>query len=647
MYDQFSYIIPYRKSSEDRESALNFTIGYMNKHFPDVEVIVVEQDAAPRDHNLDGKFRLVFSYNPGLFNRSWGMNCGAVCSSRPYVVFADNDVFMSVADYATFFNAILDENIDVVTPAGITINNPEVKKVKNIRIIGGKDFNCIEELEERDRWTYAMMLILFKKERLFEVGGWFEEFEGWGAEDNAMDELIQHSLTPAILNLQLYHIDHGRSVLDGNKQPNYEKNVKILEQIKKSFRRDPQEYVEKRRALNRIFGMGDVNKYKKADYLQKVEEIKELLGRHTQTSIFNGKTKRCVLAITTFNRVDYLHAMLVSFLQTRNNFFNWEIVVADDGSTDDTRSYLEQLSQVWPGFHIIFNERRGVAHQFNSIVQKLDRSRFDICFKCDDDILFMQSGWDALYAETIEETGYDHLCYYYRGWRADIGFNEPVIKDVRLVAYCEKLHIQGAFFTLTPSIIRAVGYMDAKNFAPRAYEHVDYSLRCGRAGFNDTEYIYDVLGSNDFLWLNYDQNYKSTVPINELYAKLSPPERNQKKLGLLADASRIYVPYNESPKSYDDQYMLELSYSVIEDLKQDIKSLKQHIAATKHDKVKNDQVAQVEQIAGYSDEEWLSRYRELKSWYHKEYEVLPLWYKRFGHIIKVVKGKRTVSSLFK
>jgi hypothetical protein len=33
-------------------------------------------------------------------------------------------------------------------------------------------------------------------------------------------------------------------------------------------------------------------------------------------------------------------------------------------------------------------------------------------------------------------------------------------------------------------------------------------------------------------------------------------------------------------------------------------------------------------------------------WYDKEYEVLPLWYKRFGHVIKVLTGKRTFRSLF-
>jgi hypothetical protein len=39
-------------------------------------------------------------------------------------------------------------------------------------------------------------------------------------------------------------------------------------------------------------------------------------------------------------------------------------------------------------------------------------------------------------------------------------------------------------------------------------------------------------------------------------------------------------------------------------------------------------------------------YYDLKTWYHDEYEVLPLWYKRMGHIIKVLKGKRSFRSLF-
>lgn len=39
-------------------------------------------------------------------------------------------------------------------------------------------------------------------------------------------------------------------------------------------------------------------------------------------------------------------------------------------------------------------------------------------------------------------------------------------------------------------------------------------------------------------------------------------------------------------------------------------------------------------------------YDQLFKWYHSEYEILPLWYKRFGHILKVLMGKRTFKSLF-
>ena len=38
--------------------------------------------------------------------------------------------------------------------------------------------------------------------------------------------------------------------------------------------------------------------------------------------------------------------------------------------------------------------------------------------------------------------------------------------------------------------------------------------------------------------------------------------------------------------------------------------------------------------------------KELQNYYDKEYEVLPLWYKRIGHVIKVVIGKRNFKSLF-
>ncbi len=46
--------------------------------------------------------------------------------------------------------------------------------------------------------------------------------------------------------------------------------------------------------------------------------------------------------------------------------------------------------------------------------------------------------------------------------------------------------------------------------------------------------------------------------------------------------------------------------------------------------------------------EYLKSNRDtIRDWYEKEYEVLPLWYKRFGHVLKVMTGKRSFKSLYK
>jgi hypothetical protein len=37
----------------------------------------------------------------------------------------------------------------------------------------------------------------------------------------------------------------------------------------------------------------------------------------------------------------------------------------------------------------------------------------------------------------------------------------------------------------------------------------------------------------------------------------------------------------------------------------------------------------------------------IKEWYGKEYEVLPLWFKRVGHLIKIVQGHRSFKSVLK
>ena len=345
----------------------------------------------------------------------------------------------------------------------------------------------------------------------------------------------------------------------------YDIDDKLLSELAKAISENKTQYSVVREKMMNVLGIGNRNKYEQAVHWSK--EIIDLLKKHRRLK--RPQPARKVLAVTTYNRITYLHTFLKSFLNTIENPEEWHIIIADDGSTDDTSAYLKHLQENWDDLKCIQNNRRGVSHQFNSIALQLSGMDFDICFTCNDDVIFISEGWDKLYIDTIKETGFQHLCHYYKGWLSFLNI-EPKIKSGRLAAYCEPENVQGAFYTITPDIINKVGYMDAANFSPRGWGHTDYTIRCGRAGFNDNTYIYDVINSNDFIILNYNQTYVSTVEHPELFSKICPPEETERRKKIISDSTRIFLPYNESPKSYNERYLLDLSYTIINELKREL-----------------------------------------------------------------------------
>ena len=116
-------------------------------------------------------------------------------------------------------------------------------------------------------------------------------------------------------------------------------------------------------------------------------------------------TYHYILAITTYNRIDYLRECLESFEKTKCNN-TWTIIIADDGSTDGTQEYV-----IKNGYKLIQNNRIGVSNQTNSIFQEINHIDFDCCFKIDDDITFLKPGWSEHYHNTIINTGYVHLVF--------------------------------------------------------------------------------------------------------------------------------------------------------------------------------------------------------------------------------------------
>ena len=237
-----------------------------------------------------------------------------------------------------------------------------------------------------------------------------------------------------------------------------------------------------------------------------------------------------ILAITTYNRLSFLKEMIHSFFKYTKNINDWKIIIADDGSTDGTKDFIETID--FKNTVKIYNQRVGISNQTNSIFLELANLNEFICFKADDDMIFIKDGWDELYINAINSSGFEHLCFDHYlfnqfGDNKKAVYEKPIIEG-SLLARIPSIFAKGCFFTVTNSILKYVGYMDANLFF-HGYEHVDYSMRCARFGFNNQKNIFDAKDSDLFLSYRFPLLGKDQPCLDKsIYIKNGNNRRNGK-----------------------------------------------------------------------------------------------------------------------
>lgn len=254
-----------------------------------------------------------------------------------------------------------------------------------------------------------------------------------------------------------------------------------------------------------------------------------------------------LFAVKTFNRLHYLHDCLSSFLLTRGLDVDWTIVVADDGSTDGTLQYLENYSIDVP-LYIIRNSRRYAVGQFNTIVDFFGAGEFDCCFCVDDDVYFKSEGWAQDYIKAMRCSGFSHLCYYDRDFSLTSArrvTERPFLAgDFPLSTYGGVESCMGCFFTFDRAVVDAVGYADEQNFPVHGQWHIDYSMRCCRAGFNSFENFCDIRNSSRWIGLQDHFSFFYRGAERRLYdgrKKKSASEKNR-RFEVMWNQDRVYLP---------------------------------------------------------------------------------------------------------
>lgn len=236
---QASYILTYRQGEGSARRDNFFAVLAWLARYPQIEVILVEQDIAPTLQLPlpNAQCRLVFAYNPGPFNKGWGYNVGVRHSRQGAYVFGDAD--MIVGDALIEGLKHLAQGLHVVKPYRRLI---DLDANQTARIRSG-DFDWLPPATSGatnregigEYIVFAGGVFLMAQAAFAHVGGWDERFVGWGGEDDAMTYKIERSRMPGIeLDLRpAIHLHHERSIQTTSGQPHYATNCALLEDYRR------------------------------------------------------------------------------------------------------------------------------------------------------------------------------------------------------------------------------------------------------------------------------------------------------------------------------------------------------------------------------------------------------------------------------
>ena len=191
-----SFLTTYRYSDQYRLSNLERVVNHISIEFPDWEIVVVEQDEKSTlgSHPLAKKLTYSHVYNPGLFNKSWGVNVAFRQSSGDILVVSDADMIVQADDMQRAVKAC-EKELEAVRPYGRLIDMTESETEKYMQAGDLPDRPESARGYDRDHVSESICMAggiyIITREYFSRTGGMDERFYGWGGEDDAMSTKLQ------------------------------------------------------------------------------------------------------------------------------------------------------------------------------------------------------------------------------------------------------------------------------------------------------------------------------------------------------------------------------------------------------------------------------------------------------------------------
>ena len=219
-------IIPYRKSNDsNRELNLKAQLTWFTKNFPSLKIIVVEQDSCATLTGIEtGIITHLFIYNPKSFNKSWALNVAVKNTTAENLIFADTDLITCAEGFGSTLLDLCKYDATKPYETGLYYLNDE-DSVTLRQSVDVKVFKRRYDVKTLPtRLPFAGGLFCITRAGYEKVGGWDEQCESWGGEDDAFSIKIMRLLTYHCDHLTTYHLFHQPAERD---VAGYQKNISV------------------------------------------------------------------------------------------------------------------------------------------------------------------------------------------------------------------------------------------------------------------------------------------------------------------------------------------------------------------------------------------------------------------------------------
>ena len=220
----FSFIIGYRHRN-DRIHNLRRVLEWLYG-FGRIEIILVEQDKKPKlpDFSIKG-VKHIFTKSNMPYNRSWAFNVGLKYATTDVIVFGDSDLIMDPNEMINSLKML--ESYDCVSPYSSVLDlnqnesNLPIEQLKMIQRPGRGE-------NDNQKINLCGGIVMYRKDAIHKIGGWSEDFIGWGGEDNFQEFKTKKMLTWYENKSKCYHLWHERGAPD---QKWYARTMDLLNKL--------------------------------------------------------------------------------------------------------------------------------------------------------------------------------------------------------------------------------------------------------------------------------------------------------------------------------------------------------------------------------------------------------------------------------